>query len=67
MGTVVGAGSVLVAGEVAVGAEGFLMEPIAVGVEVVLDEILVPDDVVFGGKLFGLLPGGRFDFEALDV
>ena len=67
MGAVVGALGVLVASEMASFALGFLMEPVAVAVELILYEILVPDNVVFCAELFYFVPGRRFNFEALNV
>jgi len=64
---VVGAGFGLVAVELARFAERFLVEPVAVGVEMILDEIFVPGDVVFVAERFDRFPGRRFDFEAFDV
>ena len=63
----VGAGFVLVASELAGRAKGFFVEPVTVGVEVILRKILIPIYVVFFAKFLSFLPGGRFDFEALDV
>ena len=48
LGAEVGAGGGLVAGEVASGAEGFLVKPVAVGVETILGEVFVPGDIIFG-------------------
>ena len=33
------------------------MQPVAVGVEMILGEIFVPCDVIFSTELFGLDPG----------
>jgi len=63
----VNAFSVLIAGEIADFAGGFLVEPVAVGVEVILNKIFVPGDLVLRAKPFDALPGRGFDFEALDV
>lgn len=68
MGAVVGARGGLVAGEVADGAAGFLVEPVAVGVKVGFGEVFVKGDLVAGGEGgFDVIPGGCFHFEAGDV
>lgn len=66
-GAVVGAGVILVAGEVAVWTEGGLIEIVAIAVETILGVVFVPFDVIVGGEFFGLLPGERFDLDELDV
>jgi hypothetical protein len=54
---------VLVAGAVAEGAEGAAVEPVAVGVEAVFDEIVGIGEFVARceGGLY-VIPGCRFDF-----
>jgi hypothetical protein len=61
------AGFILVAGELAVFTERNKVEPVAIGIEVVLGEIFVPIDVIGGAKLFGLVPGFGFDADKFNV
>ncbi len=64
---VVGAGVILVAGELAVFTEGGEVEVIAVAIEAVFGEIFVVVDVVLGAEFLCFSPGARFDFEELDI
>jgi hypothetical protein len=54
---------VLVAGEVAVLAKGSDVEPVAIGIEVVLSGIIIPFDLVFSTEVARLLPGFGFDAD----
>lgn len=65
--TVVEAGVVLVAGELAIFAERDDVEPVAVGVEVVFGVIFVPFDAVGSAERLGLGPGFGLDADELDV
>ncbi len=67
MGALEGAVEVLTADGVTDGAEGFFVEPVAVGVELVLGEIVVVGDFVVFAEFFGVIPGRRFHSEALDM
>ena len=60
---VIEAGRVLVAGEVAVLAKGSDVEPVAIGVEVVLSGVIVPFNLVFSTEVARLLPGFGFDAD----
>ena len=64
---VIGAGVVLVAGELAVFAEGSEVEVVAVAIEAVFGEILVVFDAVFIAELVGFGPGLRFNLEEFDI
>lgn len=64
---VIGAGVVLVAGELAVFTERSVVEVIAVAVEAVFGEIFVVFGAIFGAELLCFSPGSRFDFEELDI
>lgn len=64
---VIGAGVVLIAGELAVFTERGEVEVVAVAVEAIFSEILVVFDAVFIAELVGLGPGARFDFEEFDI
>ena len=64
---VIGAGFVLIAGELAVFTERNDVEPVAVSVEVVFGEIFIPFNAVFRAEFFGFGPGFRFDTDKLDV
>lgn len=56
----------MITGLAAGGAFGFLVEPVAVGVELVFDVIFVPVDIVLRGEGTGFFPGFTLHFEALD-
>lgn len=58
---------VLVASNVTDRAKRGRIEVIAVAVEMILGEILVPFDVIFWTEFFGFIPGERFDFEKLNI
>lgn len=58
---VIGAGVILVAGELAVFTEGGEVEVIAVAVEAIFGEILVVFDAVFIAELVGFGPGLRLN------
>ena len=60
---VIEAGVVLVAGEVAVFAKRSDVEPVTVGVEVILDEIFVPFNAVARTETAGGCPGFGFNAE----
>ena len=60
---VVEAGVVLIAGEIAILTERGNVEPVAVGVEMILGEIFVPFDAILRAKLVRLRPGFGFDTE----
>ena len=64
---VIGAGVVLIAGELAVFAERGEVEVVAVAIEAILSEVLVVFDAIFGAELAGFGPGACFDFEELDI
>lgn len=62
----------LVSGEPAFFAARFLVEPVAVGVQLGLDELFVDHDYLFfsakfGCDLSGFFPGGTLHLEAFDV
>jgi len=63
----VGAGVILVAGELADLAEGGVMEVVAVTIEAIFGEVLVIFDAVFGAEFFCFGPGFGLDFEEFDV
>ena len=58
----------LVHGQAAGFADGFIMEPIAVSIESILDEFVVPRGKlgIFLVSFFTGLPGGDFNFKAFD-
>ena len=64
---VIGAGVILVAGELAIFTEGGVVEVIAVAIEAVFGEIFVVFDAIFVAELVGFSPGLRFNFEELDI
>ena len=64
---VIGAGVILVAGELAVFTERGVVEVIAVAIEAVFGEIFVVFDVVLGAEFLCFSPGARFDFEEFDI
>lgn len=56
------------AGEAAGGAEGFLVEVVAVGVEVVFGEVGIERNLEFGAEnLSDMVPGGALELEELNV
>lgn len=57
MGAEEGARGGFEAAKAAVGAGGLRLEVVAIGVEMVFDEILIKRDVVMGSKAFGAFPG----------
>ncbi len=60
----------LEAGELTVGAERFLVKPMAVGVKLIFGKIRVEFDMVFWVILAnrgGFLPSFGFDFETLNI
>ena len=65
--TVVEAGVVLITGEVAILTERGDVEPVAVGVEVILGEIFVPFDAILCAEFVRLRPGFGFDTEQFNV
>ena len=64
---VVGAGVILVAGELAVFTEGGEVKVIAVAIEAIFGEILVVFDAIFIAELVGFGPGLRLNFEEFDI
>lgn len=61
-------------GEATVGAEGFLMEPVAVSVELGFNKFIIPREMVFLGpvrmgvdEFVRFCPGFRFDLKTVDV
>lgn len=61
------AGVILIAGELAIGAERYGMEPVAVSINVIFGDIFVPSYIVGFTEIFGLLPGFRLDTDELDI
>ena len=60
-------GVVLEALRAAAGAERAAVEPIAVGVQAILDILVVDFDAELLGELAGVGPGGDFQLEELEV
>ena len=54
---------VLVAGNVAIGAERGGVEVVAVAIEMILGVIFVPGNMIFGAELFGAFPSKGFELE----
>ena len=63
----IGAGFVLIAGELAIFTEGDDVEPVAIGIEMIFGEVFIPFDVVLWAEFFGFSPGFGFDADELDV
>ena len=61
------AGAILIAGELAVGAERDGMKPVAIGVDMVFGDVFVPVNVVVFTKVFGFLPSFGLDADELDI
>ena len=61
------AGFVLVAGKLAVFAEGNDVEPVAVGIEVIFGEIFVPFDFIGRTEFLGFSPGFGLNADKLNV
>jgi hypothetical protein len=61
------AGVILIAGEVAVFAERGDVEPVAVSIEVILGEVLVPFDAVLCAEFVRFGPSVRFDSQEFDI
>ena len=57
----------LITGEATFFAAGFLVEPVAVGVEIGFGEIVVEGDVEGFGEFASFLPGFGFHADAVDI
>lgn len=65
--TVVDAGVILIASKVAVFAKRGDMKPVAVSIEMILGEALVPFDAVLCAEFVCLRPSVGFDSQELDI
>ena len=63
----VDAGVILIAGKVAVLAERGDVKPVAVGIEMILSEVLVPFDAVLCAEFVCFGPSVGFDSQELDI
>lgn len=61
------AGFVLVAGELTIDTERNGVQPVAIGIEVILGEVVIPFDVVSLTEVFGLCPGFGLNADEFDV
>ena len=63
----VDAGFVLITGELAVDTERNNVQPVAIGIEVILGEVVIPFDAVSLTEVFGLCPGFGLNADEFDV